>query len=121
MARSCWKLNTTPGSTFIRIRQEHPLAKDHTTLVATVKVAVLVDTLEGPGPLTIFAPPTKRSISCRPWTVNMLLKPEYVDQLKKIFTYHVVAGRLAANRDDAGGKLVVTDEKSDTVTITNAI
>ena len=69
-------------------------SKDHTTLVAAVKAAGLVDTLEGPGPFTVFAP-TNEAFSALPaGTVDNLLKPENKDQLKKILTYHVVAGAM---------------------------
>ena len=71
-------------------------SKDHTTLVAAVKAGGLVDTLEGPGPFTVFAPTNEAFAKLPAGTVDTLLKPENVDQLKKILTYHVVAGRLTA-------------------------
>ena len=117
-------------------------SKDHTTLVAAVKAAGLVDTLEGPGPFTVFAP-TNEAFSALPaGTVDNLLKPENKDQLKKILTYHVVAGTMdskairkaikAGNGKATlttveggtltaamkGGKLVLTDEKGGTSTVT---
>jgi uncharacterized surface protein with fasciclin (FAS1) repeats len=119
-------------------------SKDHTTLVAAVKAAGLVDTLEGPGPFTVFAPTNEAFDKLPAGTVDTLLKPENLDQLKKILTYHVVAGKLTA-KDIAkqikagggkatlttveggtltammqGGKLVLTDEKGGTATVTIA-
>lgn len=69
---------------------------DHTTLVAAVKAAGLVDTLEGPGPFTVFAPTNEAFAKLPAGTVDTLLKPENKDTLVKILTYHVVAGRLSA-------------------------
>src|ERR1700761_9462507 len=119
-------------------------SKDHTTLVAAVKAAGLVDTLEGPGPFTVFAPTNEAFDKLPAGTVDTLLKPENLDQLKKILTYHVVAGRMTS-KDIAkaikagggkavlttveggkltammdGGKLVLTDEKGGTSTVTIA-
>src|SRR5690242_6647092 len=71
-------------------------SKDHTTLVAAVKAAGLVDTLSGPGPFTVFAPTNKAFDKLPPGTVPMLLKPENKDKLASILTYHVVPGRLTA-------------------------
>src|SRR5437899_878305 len=68
-------------------------SKDHTTLVAAVKAAGLVETLKGPGPFTVFAP-TNAAFSMLPaGTVETLLKPENKETLVKILTYHVVAGK----------------------------
>jgi uncharacterized surface protein with fasciclin (FAS1) repeats len=69
-------------------------SKDHTTLVAAVKAAGLVDTLEGPGPFTVFAPTNEAFDKLPPGTVDTLLKPENKAQLASVLTYHVVAGRL---------------------------
>ncbi len=69
---------------------------DHTTLVAAVKAAGLVDTLQGPGPFTVFAPTNEAFAKLPAGTVDNLLKPENKDTLVKILTYHVVAGRLSA-------------------------
>jgi len=69
---------------------------DHTTLVAAVKAAGLVDTLKGPGPFTVFAPTNEAFAKLPAGTVESLLKPENKDALTKILTYHVVAGRLSA-------------------------
>lgn len=69
---------------------------DHTTLVAAVKAAGLVETLEGPGPFTVFAPTNEAFNKLPAGTVDTLLKPENKDMLTKVLTYHVVAGRLSA-------------------------
>lgn len=69
---------------------------DHTTLVAAVKAAGLVETLEGPGPFTVFAPTNEAFAKLPAGTVDTLLKPENQDTLKKVLTYHVVAGKLNA-------------------------
>jgi uncharacterized surface protein with fasciclin (FAS1) repeats len=65
---------------------------DHTTLVAAVKAAGLVDTLNGPGPFTVFAPVNAAFAALPPGTVETLLKPENKAMLTKILTYHVLAG-----------------------------
>jgi len=70
---------------------------DHTTLVAAVKAAGLVDTLSGPGPFTVFAPVNAAFDKLPSGTVDTLLKPENKDTLVKILTYHVIAGRLSAS------------------------
>ncbi len=70
-------------------------SKDHTTLVAAVKAADLVSTLKGPGPFTVFAP-TNEAFAKLGDTVNTLLKPENKETLKKVLTYHVVAGKFTA-------------------------
>src|SRR5579859_6375518 len=72
-------------------------SKDHTTLVAAVKAAGLVDTLKGPGPFTVFAPTNEAFDKLPAGTVDTLLKPENKDQLTKVLTYHVVAGRISTN------------------------
>ncbi len=69
---------------------------DHTTLVAAVKAAGLVDTLKGAGPFTVFAPTNEAFAKLPAGTVDTLLKPENKELLTKILTYHVVAGRLSA-------------------------
>ncbi len=69
---------------------------DHTTLVAAVKAAGLVDTLEGAGPFTVFAPTNEAFNKLPEGTVDTLLKPENKATLTKVLTYHVVAGRLSA-------------------------
>jgi len=70
---------------------------DHTTLVAAVKAAGLVDTLSGAGPFTVFAPTNTAFGKLPEGTVDNLLKPESKDTLAKVLTYHVVAGRLSAD------------------------
>jgi len=70
---------------------------DHTTLVAAVKAAGLVDTLKGPGPFTVFAPTNEAFAKLPAGTVQNLLKAENKDTLTKVLTYHVVAGRLSAS------------------------
>lgn len=69
---------------------------DHTTLVAAVKAAGLVDTLKGPGPFTVFAPTNEAFAKLPAGTVDTLLKPENKEMLTRILTYHVVAGRWGA-------------------------
>jgi uncharacterized surface protein with fasciclin (FAS1) repeats len=123
-------------------------SKDHTTLVAAVKAAGLVETLEGPGPFTVFAPTNEAFAQLPPGTVDNLLKPENKPTLAKILTYHVVPGRLTAAglmkavkagegmaklktvegedlivKEDGPGKLSITDVKGDVahVTIANVL
>src|ERR1700693_5170674 len=67
---------------------------DHTTLVAAVKAAGLVDTLQGPGPFTVFAPTNEAFAKLPAGTVETLLKPENKATLTKILTYHVVSGKM---------------------------
>src|ERR1700733_11073307 len=118
-------------------------SKDHTTLVAAVKAAGLVETLEGPGPFTVFAPTNAAFAKLPAGTVDTLLKPENKPMLTKVLTYHVVPGRMtAANlmkavKDGEGeaklktvegdwlivkqagmGKLSVTDAKGDVAMVT---
>ncbi|VTU39427.1 fasciclin domain-containing protein [Variovorax sp. PBL-E5] len=69
-------------------------SKDHTTLVAAVKAAGLVDTLKSPGPFTVFAPTNEAFAALPAGTVDTLLKPENKATLTKVLTYHVVPGRL---------------------------
>lgn len=71
-------------------------SKDHTTLVAAVKAAGLVETLEGPGPFTVFAPTNEAFDKLPKGTVETLVKPENKATLTKILTYHVVAGKLSS-------------------------
>jgi len=71
-------------------------SKDHTTLVAAVKAAGLVDTLQGPGPFTVFAPTNDAFKKLPAGTVDTLLKPENKKTLTNVLTYHVVPGRLTA-------------------------
>ncbi|MET0333052.1 MAG: fasciclin domain-containing protein [Rhizobacter sp.] len=119
-------------------------SKDHTTLVAAVKAAGLVETLKGPGPFTVFAPVNAAFAALPAGTVDTLLKPENKATLTKVLTYHVVAGKMDAAalgqavRDGggmaklktvAGGTLVVkasgssatvTDESGNTAKVTIA-
>jgi uncharacterized surface protein with fasciclin (FAS1) repeats len=69
---------------------------DHTTLVAAVKAAGLVETLQGPGPFTVFAPTNAAFAKLPAGTVDSLLKPDMKPTLTKVLTYHVVAGKWSA-------------------------
>ena len=71
-------------------------SKDHTTLVAAVKAAGLVETLKSPGPFTVFAPTNAAFAALPAGTVDTLLKPENKPTLIKVLTYHVVAGKMDA-------------------------
>jgi uncharacterized surface protein with fasciclin (FAS1) repeats len=84
-------------------------SKDHTTLVAAVQAAGLVETLQGAGPFTVFAPVNAAFEKLPPGTVEMLLKPENKDALVGVLTYHVVPGNWSAEAimaeiEKAGGK-----------------
>jgi uncharacterized surface protein with fasciclin (FAS1) repeats len=88
-------------------------SKDHTTLVAAVKAAGLVDTLSGKGPFTVFAPTNAAFAALPAGTVDSLLKPESKPQLTKVLTYHVVAGKftsedIAKAIKSGGGKAELT-------------
>ncbi len=117
-------------------------SKDHTTLVAAVKAAELVETLQGAGPFTVFAPTNEAFDKLPKGTVESLVKPENKATLTKILTYHVIAGKFdskaIAGLIKAGGgsaklntvsggtltasmkgsKLVLTDEKGGMSTVT---
>ncbi len=117
-------------------------SKDHTTLVAAVKAAGLVETLEGAGPFTVFAPTNEAFAKLPAGTVDNLVKPENKDALSKILTYHVVSGRVTAsdlkqqikagggtatlktvNGENltamiTGGKVQIKDEKGNVSTVT---
>ena len=119
-------------------------SKDHTTLVAAVKAAGLVDTLKSAGPFTVFAPTNSAFAALPAGTVDTLLKPENKATLTKVLTYHVVAGKMDAAtlmaaiqagggkaqlKTVAGGSLwasmsnghvMLTDEKGDTASVTIA-
>ena len=71
-------------------------SKDHTTLVAAVKAAGLVDTLEGAGPFTVFAPTNEAFAKLPAGTVDTLLKPENKAKLAAVLTYHVLPGKVTA-------------------------
>ncbi|WP_199099157.1 fasciclin domain-containing protein [Dyella sp. ASV21] len=90
-------------------------SKDHTTLVAAVKAAGLVDTLSGPGPFTVFAPTNEAFAALPAGTVDTLLKPENKASLVKILTYHVVPGRLTAN--DLSTKVAAGGGKAELKTV----
>jgi uncharacterized surface protein with fasciclin (FAS1) repeats len=97
-------------------------SKDHTTLVAAVKAGGLVDTLEGPGPFTVFAPTNAAFAALPAGTVDTLLKPENKATLDKILTYHVVPGRLDSHALDqkiasGGGKAVLMTVQGDMLTV----
>lgn len=119
-------------------------SKDHTTLVAAVKAAGLVETLKGTGPFTVFAPTNEAFNKLPKGTVETLLKPENKAALTKILTYHVVAGKMDSKAIAAaikkgngkaelttveggklwawmkGNKLVLKDEKGGMSTVTIA-
>ena len=120
-------------------------SRDHTTLVAAVKAAGLVETLEGKGPFTVFAPTNAAFTQLPAGTVDNLLKPENKATLTKVLTYHVVPGRMTAVnlmkavKDGEGeahlktvagadivvkqagpGKLTITDSKGDVAMVTIA-
>src|SRR6202021_137063 len=90
-------------------------SKDHTTLVAAVKAAGLVDTLEGKGPFTVFAPTNAAFGKLPAGTVDTLVKPENKATLTKILTYHVVPGRLEASSLTDGKKLKTVEGEELTV------
>ncbi len=97
-------------------------SKDHTTLVAAVKAAGLVDTLESKGPFTVFAPTNAAFDKLPQGTVSSLLKPENKTQLKNVLTYHVVAGKysaatLAKEANANGGKLELKTVEGEPITI----
>jgi len=79
-------------------------SKDHTTLVAAVKAAGLVETLSGPGPFTVFAPTDAAFAKLPAGTVDTLVKPENKATLTSILTYHVVPGRITAAAIAASAK-----------------
>ncbi|MFM2230974.1 MAG: hypothetical protein RL607_2232 [Bacteroidota bacterium] len=117
-------------------------SKDHTTLVAAVKAAGLVDVLQTAGPFTVFAPTNAAFDKLPAGTVEYLLKPENLEKLQTVLKYHVVAGKFSAQdlmdmvkkgkgkaelKAVAGGvltvtqkgdKLMVNDSKGNTATIT---
>ena len=119
-------------------------SKDHTTLVAAVKAAGLVETLQGAGPFTVFAPTNEAFAALPAGTVDDLLKPANKATLAKILTYHVVSGKYTAAElaklakadggkamlktvegesiavADKGGKWTVTDAKGNVANITIA-
>jgi uncharacterized surface protein with fasciclin (FAS1) repeats len=130
-----------PSKTIVENAVNSPI---HTTLVAAVKAAGLVDTLNSPGPFTVFAPTNDAFAKLPAGTVDTLIKPENHDTLVKVLTYHVVPGRISA-KDIAAGikagggkyqmktveggtltatmsgkKIMLTDEKGGMATITTS-
>jgi uncharacterized surface protein with fasciclin (FAS1) repeats len=110
-------------------------SKDHTTLVAAVKAAGLVDTLASPGPFTVFAPVNAAFAKLPAGTVDTLLKPENKGTLTTVLTYHVVPGRMTATnlmkavkdgngeaklKTVAGGEIIVKSPSAGKLTITDA-
>ena len=115
---------------------------DHTTMMAAVKAAGLVDTLEGSGPFTVFAPTNEAFAKLPAGTVDNLLKPENKAMLTKVLTYHVVSGKLSTENIEKmikaghgktelktvsggtlwamneGGHIILRDEKGGTATVT---
>ncbi len=97
-------------------------SKDHTTLVAAVKAAGLVDTLSSKGPFTVFAPVNGAFDKLPQGTVTTLLKPENKEKLAGVLTYHVVAGKLSAADLEAqakanGGKAELKTVAGGTITL----
>jgi uncharacterized surface protein with fasciclin (FAS1) repeats len=90
-------------------------SKDHTTLVAAVKAAGLVDTLSSKGPFTVFAPTNAAFGKLPAGTVDNLVKPENKATLTKILTYHVVPGKLSAADLTDGKKLTTVEGETLTV------
>jgi uncharacterized surface protein with fasciclin (FAS1) repeats len=100
-------------------------SRDHTTLVAAVKAAGLVDTLEGPGPFTVFAPVNGAFSKLPKGTVENLLKPENKDMLTAVLTYHVVAGKhsaaeLAQEVKAGGGRAMLKTVQGEPLTVVEA-
>jgi len=97
-------------------------SQDHTTLVAAVKAAGLVDTLQSPGPFTVFAPTNAAFDALPAGTVDTLLKPENKGILTSVLTYHVVPGSLDSTKLDAaitagGGMTKLTTVNGETLTV----
>jgi uncharacterized surface protein with fasciclin (FAS1) repeats len=96
-------------------------SKDHTTLVAAVKAAGLVETLSGPGPFTVFAPTNEAFNALPAGTVETLVKPENKETLTKILTYHVVSGKMTSSDlmkaiKAGGGKATLTTVQGEKLT-----
>lgn len=90
-------------------------SKDHTTLVAAVKAAGLVETLESTGPFTVFAPTNEAFNKLPAGTIDNLVKPENKEMLTKILTYHVVPGRLSS--EDLWAKVKAGNGKAELTTV----
>ena len=100
-------------------------SKDHTTLVAAVKAAGLVETLKGPGPFTVFAPTNAAFAALPAGTVDTLLRPENKGTLTAVLTYHVVPGNLdakalAAKVKAGKGSAALTTVQGETLTVRSA-
>ena len=91
-------------------------SKDHTTLVAAVKAAGLVETLQGDGPFTVFAPVNEAFAALPAGTVDNLLKPENKEMLTRVLTYHVVAGKLSGDDLMKGNSMNMTTVSGDALT-----
>ena len=96
-------------------------SKDHTTLVAAVKAAGLVDTLSGPGPFTVFAPTNEAFAKLPKGTVDNLMKPENKGQLQSVLTYHVIPGTLTVKDlmdkiKEGGGKAEIKTVQGEPLT-----
>ena len=94
-------------------------SKDHTTLVAAVKAAGLVETLSSAGPFTVFAPTNEAFDKLPAGTVDNLVKPENKATLTKILTYHVVSGKLSAA--DLVAKIKAGNGKAELTTVSGGI
>lgn len=97
-------------------------SKDHTTLVAAVKAAGLVETLQGDGPFTVFAPTNNAFDKLPAGTVDKLLQPAMKQQLTGVLTYHVVPGKLDSRMlmkmvKDGGGKAMLTTVQGEKLTV----
>lgn len=98
-------------------------SKDHTTLVAAVKAAGLVETLSGAGPFTVFAPVNAAFAALPAGTVDNLLKPENKSMLTSILTYHVIPGKVDSKSvmkmiKDGGGKAMAKTVQGEELTFT---
>lgn len=94
-------------------------SKDHTTLVAAVKAAELVETLSSDGPFTVFAPTNSAFGNLPEGTVESLLKPENKKQLQTVLTYHVIAGKF--NAADVVSAIKKGDGKAELKTLSGGI
>lgn len=111
-----------PTKTIVENAVNSPI---HTTLVTAVKAAGLVDTLNGKGPFTVFAPTNDAFAKLPAGTVDTLVKPENKDQLVKILTYHVVPGKYDSKKllkliKSGGGKATLTTVEGEPLTATTA-
>jgi len=114
-----------PMSAKMNIVENASKSKDHTTLVAAVKAAGLVETLQGKGPFTVFAPTNEAFGKLPAGTVETLVKPESKKQLTSILTYHVVAGDYTATKlmtaiKNGGGSAELTTVNGEKLTATTS-